>query len=116
MANTERYLKVLADGKGRSEFTIGAWINFNGQGTVAIRDSHNVSSIADNATGNYTVNFSNNIGANYCVTTSCRYNNQKVGTFSGLMATDNVGIVSSGMGGSTLTDSDTVMVNIMGDN
>jgi len=34
-----------------------AWVNFNGSGTVAIRDSYNVSSITDNGTGNYTVNF-----------------------------------------------------------
>jgi hypothetical protein len=36
-----------------------AWVNFNGSGTVAIRDSKNVSSITDNGTGNYTVNFYN---------------------------------------------------------
>jgi hypothetical protein len=34
-----------------------AWVNFNGTGTVAIRASGNVSSITDNGTGNYTVNF-----------------------------------------------------------
>ena len=34
-----------------------AWVNFNGVGTVAIRESGNVSSIADNQTGAYTVNF-----------------------------------------------------------
>jgi len=34
-----------------------AWVNFNGTGTVAIRASGNVSSITDNNTGNYTVNF-----------------------------------------------------------
>ncbi len=34
-----------------------AWVNFNGTGTVAIRGSFNVSSITDNGTGNYTVNF-----------------------------------------------------------
>lgn len=34
-----------------------AWVNFNGVGTVAIRASGNVSSITDNATGDYTVNF-----------------------------------------------------------
>jgi hypothetical protein len=34
-----------------------AWVNFNGTGTVAIRASGNVSSITDNATGSYTVNF-----------------------------------------------------------
>jgi hypothetical protein len=36
-----------------------AWVNFNGQGTVAIRGSGNVTSITDNGTGDYTVNFTN---------------------------------------------------------
>ena len=36
-----------------------AWVNFNGTGTVAIRASYNVSSITDNGTGDYTVNFTN---------------------------------------------------------
>ena len=36
-----------------------AWVNFNGTGTVAIRASYNVSSITDNGTGLYTVNFTN---------------------------------------------------------
>ena len=34
-----------------------AWVNFDGTGTVAIRASGNVSSITDNGTGLYTVNF-----------------------------------------------------------
>jgi hypothetical protein len=34
-----------------------AWVNFNGTGTPAIRGSFNVSSITDNGTGDYTVNF-----------------------------------------------------------
>lgn len=34
-----------------------AWVNFNGTGTVAIRASFNVTSITDNATGDYTINF-----------------------------------------------------------
>jgi hypothetical protein len=34
-----------------------AWVTFNGTGTVAINASGNVSSITDNGTGNYTVNF-----------------------------------------------------------
>jgi hypothetical protein len=37
--------------------TARAWVNFNGTGTVAIRASWNVSSITDNGTGNYKVNF-----------------------------------------------------------
>jgi hypothetical protein len=34
-----------------------AWVNFNGTGTVAIRGSGNVSSITDNGTGDYSINF-----------------------------------------------------------
>jgi hypothetical protein len=34
-----------------------AWVNFSGTGTVAIRAAFNVSSIQDNGTGDYTVNF-----------------------------------------------------------
>lgn len=34
-----------------------AWINFNGTSTPAIRASGNVTSITDNGTGNYTINF-----------------------------------------------------------
>ena len=41
----------------REYFPCTAWVNFNGTGTVAIRDSGNVSSITDNGTGDYTVNF-----------------------------------------------------------
>jgi hypothetical protein len=33
-----------------------SWVNFNGTGTVAIRQAFNVSSITDNGVGNYTVN------------------------------------------------------------
>ena len=34
-----------------------AWVNFNGGGTVAIRDSFNVSSITDHNTGQYSVTY-----------------------------------------------------------
>ena len=45
-----------------------AWVNFNGSGTVAIRDSYNVSSITDNGTGDYSVVFSTAMSdANYCM-------------------------------------------------
>ena len=47
-----------------------AWINFNGTGTIAIRDSYNISSITDNGTGNYTVTIDNDMAnANYAVVT-----------------------------------------------
>lgn len=45
-----------------------AWVNFNGQGTVAIRGSFNVSSITDLGVGSYTMNFTNAMpDVNYCV-------------------------------------------------
>ena len=40
-----------------------AWIAFNGTGTIATRNSFGVTSISDNSTGNYTVNFSNSFSA-----------------------------------------------------
>lgn len=51
-----------------------AWVNFNGAGTVAIRASFNVSSITDNGTGDYTVNFTTAFpNTNYVVATSTGY-------------------------------------------
>lgn len=48
-----------------------AWVNFNGTGTVAIRASGNVTSITDNGTGDYTVNFTTAMpDVNYAVVAS----------------------------------------------
>ena len=45
-----------------------AWVNFNGTGTVSIREDFNVSSITDHGTGDYTINFTNAMSsADYCV-------------------------------------------------
>ncbi len=54
--------------------TAKAWVNFNGTGTVAIRDSYNISSVTDNSTGNYTVNFTTAMpNANYCAQSVCDF-------------------------------------------
>tara|TARA_R110000787_G_scaffold55939_2_gene128792 strand:+ start:1071 stop:1433 length:363 start_codon:yes stop_codon:yes gene_type:complete len=46
--------------------TAKAWVNFNGTGTVAIRRAFNVSTVTDNGTGDYTVNFTTAmVDANY---------------------------------------------------
>ena len=51
-----------------------AWVNFNGTGTVNIRASYNVSSITDNDTGDYTVNFTTAmVDGNYAFVGSCAY-------------------------------------------
>ena len=45
-----------------------AWVNFNGQGTIAIRTQFNVNSLADRGTGAYTVLFANSMAdANYVI-------------------------------------------------
>lgn len=46
--------------------TAKAWVNFNGTGTIAPRDSFNLSSLADNGIGTYTLNLTSALGnANY---------------------------------------------------
>lgn len=72
------------------QYAAKAWVNFNGTGTVAIRESGNVSSITDNGTGNYTVNFTNAItdanfsavasGSTGSITTSIRNATTGTGT------------------------------------
>ena len=56
-------------GSAATAYGCRAWVNFNGTGTVAIRASGNVSSITDNGTADYTVNFTTALAdANYGVT------------------------------------------------
>jgi len=62
-ANAVTFAKIGTTEQGQ---LCKAWVNFNGTGTVAIRASYNVSSITDNGTGDYTVNFTNAMpDANY---------------------------------------------------
>lgn len=57
-----------------------AWVNFNGESTVAIRASFNVSSITDNGTGDYTVNFTNAMtDANYALVNQINWVNSAFG-------------------------------------
>jgi len=77
---TANATRMVIDTSGNFQFNSGygsvataygcrAWVNFNGTGTVAIRASGNVSSITDNGTGNYTVNFATTMpDSNYMVT------------------------------------------------
>jgi len=61
---------IKATGETASRAVSGvaaAWVNFDGTGTIAARDSVNVASLTDNGTGDYDVNFSNSMGnQNYC--------------------------------------------------
>ena len=55
---------IVVTGEGNSTTTslqqglAKVWVNFNGNGTIAARDSLNVSGLTDRATGKYTTTFS----------------------------------------------------------
>lgn len=71
---------LMNSGYGSDAVAYGcrAWVNFNGTSTVAITGSGNVSSITDNGTGNYTVNFTTAMpDTNYSVSA---WNNNPMGT------------------------------------
>lgn len=40
------------------QYAAKAWVNFNGTGTLSVREDGNVSSVTDDGTGDYTINFS----------------------------------------------------------
>jgi hypothetical protein len=51
--------------------TAKAWANLNGTGTIALRDSLNISSVVDEGTGDYRFNYTNAMtNGNYCYTTA----------------------------------------------
>lgn len=83
-----------------------AWVNFNGTGTVAIRESGNVSSITDNGTGNYTVNFTTAMpDGNYSVTVSQPPHNYTAGSRTTLIHVDALTTFSAG---SVIVESGTI--------
>jgi hypothetical protein len=94
-----------------------AWVNFNGTNTVAIRASGNVSSITDNGTGDYTVNFTTALAdVNYVgVVTSGDYGSvtrSTGGSTNATRLTSSYRVVTLNASQSTLTDCDTVYVAI----
>ena len=96
-----------------------AWVNFNGTGTVAIRDDFNVSSITDEGTGDYTVNFTNALDdANYSITGTTS-NDATANSFvsiegtTGTATTSSIRVIVSNDAGAA-ADRATVSVQIFG--
>jgi hypothetical protein len=90
---------VLATPTGSApSYTCRAWVNFNGTGTVAIRASGNVSSITDNGTGDYTVNFTTAMpDANYSANCSTVYgttSRESVTFFTGTPSTTAIRVLT----------------------
>ena len=96
---------IKNDGRSLSEFTARAWAHFNGTGTPALNESHNVSSLTDVSTGNWNVVFETamatttyacvancepdsyddeNCCANPHATTNVRVNNRRTGSGTGV--------------------------------
>jgi hypothetical protein len=103
-----------------------AWVNFNGTSTVSIRASGNVTSITDNGTGLYQINFTTAMpDANYAVTVSGAGERDGSGgnsvfnirapstnfVGSSSLATSSVQISQKTVGGG-LADSDVVTVSV----
>ena len=66
-----------------AEGSAKVWINFNGTGTIATRDSFNVTSITDGGTGLYTVTIANDMGnVNYSTTGAAGENDDSGGNRS----------------------------------
>ena len=104
-------------GSAATAYGCRAWVNFNGTGTVAIRASGNVSSITDNGTGEYTVNFTTAlVDANYAgLVTAGDYGanaRSAGGTTNATRLTGSYAIRTLNASQSTLTDCDSVYVSI----
>jgi len=88
--NAATATKLTTASGSAPSFAARAWVNFNGTGagaTRTIRASGNVSSVIDNGTGSYTVNFSTSMpDSNYSVAASCG-----LSTFAGFSRIGNAG-------------------------
>jgi hypothetical protein len=71
--NTFNGVASLSTASGSApSYSARAWVNFNGTGVVAIRDDGNVTSITDEGTGDYTVNFTTAMpDVNYSLVGTC---------------------------------------------
>ena len=88
--STIKVTNIQATGETATRAVSGvaaAWVNFNGSGTIATRDSHNVASLTDNSTGDYSVNYVNNFANDdYCGGGSSSYADGSPDANAGIVA------------------------------
>jgi hypothetical protein len=87
------------------------WVNFNGTGTIAIRDDVNVGSLTDNGTGLYTANLATNFANTNYAPVACSGSDQ---TRLISLAAGAIGVESSDNGGAA-EDAPTVTIIAFGD-
>ena len=94
-----------------------AYLNLDGTGSIANRDSHNISSLTDAATGNYDFEFTTNMAsANFInVTNGHRGNDHAIGAYTPDHSTTAGGFLVTGSTNTSYTDSDNVFGSIVGD-
>ena len=113
---TEAGLLQFNSGYGSVATAYGcrAWVNFNGTGTVAIRGSGNVTSITDNGTGDYTVNFTTAMpDTNYALVSNANDNGVSRSTTNlALPTTTTARITLTANGSNTSQDASTVSVAV----
>jgi len=122
MVNNSTKLQITTDGRGLSQFTAKAWVNYRGITTNAIRDSHNVSSVTDNNAGRYTINFENAMAnANYVPTTGNIAYQINQGDNRFVQVVNSISTTSLGISntmvqnGFNYTDAEYVFITIFGD-
>jgi hypothetical protein len=91
-----------------------AWVNFNGTGTVVIRDSVNISSLIDTGTGVYNLSFSNDMAAaNYVSHSSTNRSNVYGNPYA--ITTSNITLASYYAHGTTVYDVEYYHNSVLGD-
>jgi hypothetical protein len=116
-------LEFTMDGRGLSQFTAKAWCCFNGTGTLAVKDSHNVSSVSDIGTGAYNVNWDVNMtNANYSGWANCpkpagsaSTSNSSNGGMMGESTTSLALVLTTQADGTTAKDLPECQVGVFGD-
>jgi len=102
----EPQVKTATNATGSAPiYACRAWVNFDGTGTISIRDSGNVSSITDRGTGRYTVNFATDMpDSNYSI--QCNGIERGAGSsITGTHGVDNLGGASPNFGSAIYTTS-----------
>ncbi len=110
-------LEVLSDGRGLSQFTARAWARWNGTGTLAVTDSHNVSSVTDSGTGQYVVNIDVDMAnTNYAAFVSSTWPNWDSDVHCGDQAVGTVNVYTVRSGGSNVyQDNPNISCVVFGD-
>jgi len=111
------HLQLYSSGRAKSQFTARAWARWNGTGTLAVTDSHNVSSVTDSGTGQYVVNIDVNMAnANYSAFVSSTWPNWDSDVHCGDQAVGTVNVYTVRSGGSNVyQDNPNVSCVVFGD-